>query len=76
MSKILKVIGGLCKDCQHYEYIDSKSRMDCSWWHWGYCHKIIHRDDTDKESICDLSDYFQVTEDEYCSDFKERIPDE
>lgn len=72
MGKILKVIGGVCKDCKHYEYIDSKQYMSGDWWHWGYCHKLIDRDTKDEVELDDLSTYFMVTEKDYCSDFNEK----
>jgi hypothetical protein len=76
MGKILKVIGGVCKDCKHYDYVDSKQYMNGMWWHWGYCYKIIDRDTKDEEEKEDLIDYFEVTEKDYCSKFTEKEEDD
>lgn len=69
MGNILKVIG-LCIDCKHYEYRDSKAQMGGGYYHWGYCHREIPFDTKDPIEQDDLSFYFQVLEDDFCSKFK------
>ena len=58
-----------CKNCKHYEYIDSKQSNN-GFWNWGLCHHSIKIDEKDDDSIYDIYEYFQVTESHFCAYFE------
>lgn len=60
-----------CGECKFWEHIDTKDGIGGSF-DWGYCHKVIDRAAKDDESLLDLSEYFQKSENEFCSSFERK----